>query len=263
LLYAGVSRFGARRAQLWVASILLFTPQLIFSGQGGVTSGYADFPLAVYYLAAVTFLLEYWEKGAADFLLPFGLLAGALPWVKGDGAILWSCLMAPAMVKILRRRDWGGLAPTLLPGLTVLIGWRIFLLAAKPSTGEIFLPVTLSTLRENLWRAPEIASAVVRELLNGLRWGPLWIAALAASFLLAGNRLRKGLIVLPVAIFLPIALYAGIYVFTAWDFRLHLENSFPRLLIHVSLVAALLIAISTPIGRARQKEPGATTETPI
>lgn len=260
LLYAGVSRFGSRRAQAWAPPVLLMAPQLIFSGQGGVSSGYADFPLAVFYLAAVIFLLEYWETDDARLLLPFGLLAGAMPWVKSEGAILWSCLIAMAMIRVIRRRDWRKAATAVLPGLAVLIGWRIFLLIAKPSTGEVFLPLTPSTLRDNLWRAPLIVRAVAAEMLNWRHWGPLWIVIAAAALFLIANRRRKRLVVLPMSVFLPIALYAGVYIFSAWDFLLHLNNSFPRLLTQVSLVAALIVAIVLPIGRERKGERDGSTQ---
>jgi hypothetical protein len=254
LLYVGVSRFGGRHAPWAAMAMILLAPQLIFSGQGGVSSGYADFPLAVFYLAAVTLLLEFCEEGGAALALSFGLLAGALPWVKMEGAILWSCLMAMAMVRVIQRRDWRGAAPTILPGLIVLIGWRIFLLFAKPSTGEVFLPITPSTARNNLWRSPQIAQAASHELLNWRHWGPLWIAVIAATCFLIAKRRGADRIVLPAAVFLPIALYAGTYIFTAWNFLYHMDNSFPRLLIHVSLVAAVVVAVGAPMGRAQKNE---------
>jgi hypothetical protein len=162
--------------------------------------------------------------------------------------------MALAMVKVFQRRDWRGAASTLAPGLIVLIGWRIFLLFAKPSTGEVFLPVTPSTLRNNLWRAPQIAVAVAYEMLNWRHWGPLWIAVIVAALALISKRRGEYRIVLPAALFLPVALYAGTYIFTAWDFLAHLDNSFPRLLIHVSLVAAMMVAVAMPLGREQKDE---------
>jgi hypothetical protein len=254
LLYVGVSRFSGRRAQ-WVAmAMILLAPQLIFSGQGGVSSGYADFPLSVFYLAAVILLLEFYEEGGDTLALPFGLLAGLLPWVKMEGVILWSCLMTMGMVKVIQRRDWRGAAVVVCPGLVMLTGWRVFLFFAKPSTGEVFLPVTPSTARNNLWRAPQIAQAASYELLNWRHWGPLWIAVIAATCFLIARRRSADRLVLPAAVFLPIALYAGTYIFTAWDFLYHMDNSFPRLLIHVSLVAALLVAVVAPMGRAQKEE---------
>jgi hypothetical protein len=252
LLHASVSRFCDYPAQVAAAmAMTLLAPQLIFSGQGGVSSGYADFPLAVFYLAACALLFEFYEDGSAGVLLPFGLLAGTLPWLKKEGAILWTCLIAMAMIKVIQRRDWRRAAPALAPGLAVLIGWRIFLMIAKPSSGEEFLPVTPSTLGSNLWRAPQIAWAVMQELMNWRHWGPFWVAVIAAALFLMANRSRERRVILPAAVFLPIALYAGVYIFTGWDFLVHLNNSFPRLLIHVSLVAMLMAPVAAPIGRAR------------
>jgi hypothetical protein len=68
------------------------------------------------------------------------------------------------------------------------------------------------------------------------------------------DRRRKRRAILPSAVFLPIALYAGAYIFTGWDFLVHLNNSFPRLLIHVSLVAVLMMAVAAPIGRANRQD---------
>jgi len=258
LLYTSVSRFGDRRAQAWAPpALLLLAQQIIFRGQGGLSSGYADFPIATFYLAAVILLLEYYEKGDAGLLLPFGLLAGTLPWTKREGAILWSCLIAMAMIRVIQRRDWRAVAPAVLPGLAISIGWRIFLTFAKPSSGEEFMPLTPSSLRNNIWRAPYIARAAAGELLNWRQWGPLWIAAVVAVLFLVAKRRRGTVGVLPAAVFLPIAIYAGSYIFTNWDFLAHLENSFPRLLLHVSLAAALMVAVSIPIGaigRARYSE---------
>src|SRR5262249_41610310 len=171
----------------------------------------------------------------------------------------WSCLIAMAMIKVFQRRDWRRSALPVAPGLAVLIGWRIFLMIAKPSSGEEFLPVTPSTLRTNLWRAPLIAWAAVPELLNWRRWGPLWVSVAAAAIFLIAKRRRERRIVLLAAVFLPIALYAGAYIFTGWDFLVHLNNSFPRLLIHVSLVAALMVAVAAPIGRARKDKSDRST----
>lgn len=255
LLYTGVSRFGSHAAQLWVALALLAAAKLTLLGEGAVASGYADFPMAVYYLAAIVFLLEYFEDDDADALRLFGLLAASMCWLKREGAILWGCLIVLAMIGIIRRRDFHKTATAVLPGLVMLIGWRIFLNVAKPSSGNEFLPVTASTLRNNLWRAPDIAQTVLQEMLSWRRWGVLWIAAFLAATLLMFDRRRQPRIVLPLAVAAPVAIYSGIFLFSAWgDFLLHLTNAFPRLLIQVSLVAVLMAAVAAPAGRGRGKD---------
>ncbi len=255
LLCTCLSRFDSRPPRLWLALALLAASKYVLLGEGAVSSGYADFPMAVFYLASVIFLLEYRETGDADALGLLGLLAASMCWLKQEGAILWGCLTVLAMIEIIRRRDFRKIAATVLPGLLLLIGWRIFLNIANPSTGVVFLPVTPSTLRSNLWRAPDIAQAVLQELLNWRRWGLLWIAAFLAAAFLAMNRSRKHSIILPLSVVIPVALYSGIYLFSAWgDFLLHLTNSFPRLLLQVSPAAVLMVALVAPIGRARVKD---------
>ena len=264
LLHTSVMRFSSSRARLWITpALILMAQQIIFRGQGGISSGYADLPIAVFYLASFTLLLEYFEKDDARLLLLFGLLAGALPWVKREGAILWLCLIAMAMIRVIQRRDWRRIAPITAPGLAVLIGWRIFLMIAKPSSGDEFISPTLSSLRDNLWRAPQIARAVMIELLNWRFWGPLWVAVIVSAILIISKWKDGRRVILPLAVFAPIAIYSSVYIFTGWEFMIHLNNSFPRLLIHVSLVAMLMVALIAPIGRfskddSNRYEPGGT-----
>lgn len=250
LLYAGVSRYGSRpdaKARLWLALALLTTAKVILVGEGAMASGYADFPMGVIYLGAVLLLLEFYEDGGLDVSRLLGLIAGLLCWLKGEGAILWACLVSLAAIRIIQRRAWKNLVPIVLPGLTLTIGWRIFLLIANRSVGQDFLPVTPATLRNNLWRAPHIALAALQELSRWRRWGLLWVAAAAVTLFLVFNRQHKRLLILPVTVILPILLYASVYLFSAWDFLVHMDNSFPRLLSHVSLAATLMVALAAPI----------------
>ena len=142
-------------------------------------------------------------------------------------------------------RDWWQLACTAFPAILVIAGWRAFVHLVSPAGSNQFMPVGWDTLRANLWRLPSIAQAVFNELVNWRHWGAFWlIIALVMLWLIYFAIRFKGydqagaaLIVL-----LPIALYSGTYVFSIWPmFILHLESSFPRLLIHLSPVAALIV----------------------
>jgi hypothetical protein len=252
LLFVGVSRDGLRphtTPRLWLALALLTTAKVIIVGEGSMASGYADFPMAVFYLGAVILLLEFCEDGGMRVARLFGLVAGFLCWVKVEGAILWICLVSLAVIHIIQRRAWRNFVPIVFPGLTIVIGWRIFLFIVNRSTGQDFLPLTLTTLRNNLWRVPHIALAALHELLRWRRWGILWIAVAAVTVFLIFNRRQKYPLILPATVILPILLYASVYLFSAWDFLLHMDNSFPRLLSHVSLAAVLMVSVATPIGR--------------
>jgi hypothetical protein len=250
LIGAGMARFGGAVWQTSLAFLLIATTPLSMVGDGSASSGYADFPLAVSYLAAVVYLIEHWIEGSGRLLPMLGCLAAIPCWVKQEGAILWLCLIALAVIKILQRRQIRLLLWLILPGLVVLIGWRAFVGFVKPPTGENFLPVTPVTLWNNLDRAQVIFPAAMSEMSNWKHWGVLW-PTVAVSILILVIR-DRGMIALPLAVIAPIAFYCGVYFFTAWSVAMHFNSSFPRLLIHVALVAVITVAIAA--GHLRRKD---------
>lgn len=248
LVLAGNRRLGISGGRVFIAPVLVFTAPLLLIGDGSASSGYADFPLAVFYLAAVIWLMEFWRRGDfAALRLAGALLAGAC-WLKQEGLILWLCLMALMAIRLVvdrsAWRNWRQLLIAALPGLVVIATWRGFVRLMNPPGGDEFLPISLNTLQANLWRLPGIIRAVLNELANWRHWGMFWIAISLATAWLILSALRQkrsepaGLVL---AVLMPIALYSGVYVFSIWpDFIGHLESSFPRLLIHIALVASLL-----------------------
>ena len=242
LIAVGVARTGCAVWQTVFAFLLIAATPLTLVGDGSASSGYADFPLAVFYLAAVVYLIEYWIEDAERSLRLLGCLAAIMCWVKQEGAVLWLCLIALAVVKIVQRRQARRLPELILPGLTLLIGWSVFVGFVKPPTGDNFLPITPQTLWNNLNRATTIFPSAISEMLNWKHWGVLWPMAAVSIALLAGDRRLAALAALVIA---PIALYCGIYFFSAWPgFATHMSSSFPRLLIHITPVAVVAVVVA-------------------
>ncbi len=246
LLHGGAQRLGVEGWRRFIAPLLVSTTPLLLIGDGSASSGYADFPLAVFYLAAVVWLMEFWRSGDGKALQLAGVLLASACWLKQEGAILWLCVMGMVAAKSLFaravRRDWRQLVMAALPGLLVIVGWQTFLWFANSAADAQFLPLGLSTLRANAWRLPQIAQAVFGEFTNWRHWGGFWLMTLAAFFYLLWRRERR-MLILPLAVLLPVAIYSGVYVFSIWpSFLMHLQSSFPRLLIHVSLVTLLNIS---------------------
>ncbi|MFN8000131.1 MAG: hypothetical protein U0X75_03830 [Acidobacteriota bacterium] len=246
LLYLGQRMSGVRARRVLVAPLALFGIPLLWLGDGSASSGYADFPLAVFYLAAVIYLVEFWRTGATASLWLAGILAAATCWLKQEGLILWMSVMSLAACKFLVTRQWRfGLkhwSLAALPGIVILAGWRIFMrVIAQPGTEE-FMPVTPGNLRDNLWRIPEIAHGVVSEMLTLRHWGVFWVLIAAALVWLLWRRSLREWLPLALAVLLPITAYASVYIFTL--FTGHLESSFPRLLLHVTPTATLLLALA-------------------
>lgn len=246
LLIGGNRLLGICSWRRLVAPLLIFTTPLLLIGDGSASSGYADFPLAVFYLAAVVYLLEFWRTGDAAALRLAGAIAACGCWLKQEGAILWLCAMAIAAIvlaaKRANRREWFALAGAAFPGLLIVAGWQLFVRLMSLSEIKQF-SISLHTLRNNLWRAPVIAWAELAEFANWRSWGAMWLLVAATIVLLIRRRELSRFFVLPLAVLLPLGLYSGVYIFSLWpSFAAHLESSFPRLLIHVSLVAVLFVA---------------------
>lgn len=78
LLYTGGRRLGGHWLRGLAAAWLLFAAPQVTTGVVGATSGNADFPLAVAYLASIVYLSDYYATGER----------GAVRLVWGLGAIL-------------------------------------------------------------------------------------------------------------------------------------------------------------------------------
>jgi len=249
LLYVGGSRIGGQRWRGFLSAFLLFFVPLTIIGDGSVSSGYADFPIAVFYLASVMYLMEYVKTGSKGGLYISGCLSALLPWVKQEGLVLWLCLATITTIKVLQRREMKLLLFLLLLGVLLFGGWRVFLGIIEVPIGRDFLPFDLMTLWSNLDRGEVIVKAAVKEMMNWRHWSLLWMGMLLAlPFLFMTNSRRKQPVVLLLTVIIPIILYLGTYLFSAWSpFIGHINCSLSRLLLQVSLVALLIIGLAIPI----------------
>jgi len=166
-----------------------------------------------------------------------------LPWVKVEGIILWAVAMSTALLSGMRRRE---IIRAALPGLLVFTAWQLFLRGMHTVASPDNVPVTLENFFGRVHRTGPIAALLFLRLSDWSRWSILWPLAAAALLSLACRHDRRAL-PLAVAIVLPIAIYCGSYIFSAWpQLSVHVNTSLPRLLIHVSLPALLAIVLAVP-----------------
>ena len=247
LLFAAGLRLGKRVGPGVAAALLLFcVPQLV-AGAGSAASGYADFPLAVFYLGAVVYLADYAVTGERGSLRLAVALAACLPWVKQEGLLLALCVLALAAAALWQRRRLAvGLvvAPTVL-SLSLL--WTAFHTVRGTPPDQTFLPFTLATLGANLDRLGPTLLAMRTEMLSAEPWGVLWPALLVALLLLVLQPDPPPVTLLALAIALPLLGYAAVYLFSAWQpYTLHVTSSLPRLLSHVAPLAVLVVGLALP-----------------
>lgn len=237
-------------------ALFTFTPLEIL-GAGSATSGYADFPLAVYYLGALFYVFQAVGSPRPGDLWLAGWLAAALPWTKQEGTILWVCLLAVAFLA-LGRPGWRGLLRRLIqlaaPGVGVLLAWRVFVAVTRVETALAFHPVSLGLLRERLHLWDEIGGEMAKRALEPGDWGFLWVLfPVAAIFGLCArwsrqSRRRLLLMGAVIAVIAPLPFFGLLYFFTRWEpVTLHVNSSFSRLLLPLSLPAIVLIAWMTAV----------------
>jgi hypothetical protein len=234
---------GCRWSGLAAATILPFVPFLT-SAPGGVIVGYADFPLSVVYLACLGYILLFSIKGDSRALIIYGLCLALLLWIKREGLILWMVLAFLGLIVCWRRGKLARFGISLLPGLLLIAGWRVYLsfIHCVPSS-EFSLSVS-GKLTELVARIGPIARLLLLELSNQTDWSIFWLAAALALIYLAFRFRVMQSWILIAAVIAPIVLYCATYLFTTWsNYLAHVTSSLPRLILQ--LVPASLLAIAT------------------
>jgi hypothetical protein len=161
--------------------------------------------------------------------------------------ILWVCLIALALLA-LGRSGWRGLLRLAAPGAGVLLAWQGFVAVARVETASVFYPLSLGLFLDRLHLWDEIGGAMVKLTFNPGDWGLLWILfPVAAIFGLWAHRSRRSLLLVG-AVVAPLPFFVLLYFFTKWEpVTLHVQSSFSRLLLPLSLPAIVLIAWMTAL----------------
>jgi hypothetical protein len=261
LLYVSGSRTGGSRVHGWLPAMMLFFVPLAIFRDGSATSGYADFPLAVCYLAAAVYVAEYWKSGASDALRLASCLSALLPWVKQDGTILWLVIAVLIAVKGVSRKQLKAPLAAIMPGLLVALSWIVFVRVVKAPFMDAFLPVRPATLWAHLDRWPPVVKAMYSEMADWTHWSLMWPGLLLALPMTRSTERRAQIIALLMAVIAPVTLYSWVYVFSSLQYMEHVTSSLSRLLLQVTPVAVLILGLSIPRYRARDSETPARTQT--
>jgi hypothetical protein len=246
LLLRGAPVFGGCRRQGVIAAVLVFAIPAAVLGEGA-SSGYADFPMGVFYLAAVVYVGEYLRTGDRDYLPLVGTIAACLVWLKQEGMILAPCVVLALLRRFLQDGAWKSLLVVALPGSLLAACWSIYLRNAGVQRGLDFMKVTLANVWNHLGRISDVVDWMAKEVLNWNAWGILWPVFLLA-LVLPGSKTRTQVrLLLAVVVLVPVIVYMGSYVLSSWDpFLDHVKYSLPRLMLHVTPLALLVVAISLP-----------------
>ena len=241
LLVARLS--GNRWVGLLSAAFLAFIPSVTGS-PGGIVVGYVDVPLSVYYLAALGYLLLWFNTNDSRCLIVFAGCSAFLPWTKSEGIILWLVVVALGLVLGLIKRRIAAVFTAIVPGCALILAWRIYLKLVHLWPHSDFSRPSLHVLYQNFSRLGEISAILVVSLAERTHWSIFWVlAGVAVIYLFASRKLDR--IAVAGAIVVPILLYSLTYVFSNWPtYTAHMTSSFPRLLLHVMPVGWLAIGLA-------------------
>lgn len=243
LLGSGAGRLTANPMAKYIAPAILFFLPLMFSPDAGVLSGYADFPLGVFYLASAVYLIAFLNENQSTDLRLALALGAVMPWIKEEGGLLWLCLSLIAIVHLKNRLRYALAFP--LPGFAVIGLWAISKAILHVPRQNVFIPVSVGSLVSNLDRCVPIAYEAFFELTKIDNWSFFWPGVGCALLQIIYLRKRCSGAIL-VAVFIPLALDLSIYLFTTWDFLRHMALSFPRLLLQIAPIGILAIAMALP-----------------
>jgi len=255
LLWSATWRLSGR---LWVAALTalvpLFVPLMADHGLGLLQS-YADFLLGSVYLAAVGALLAWRLKGVEGAWPVAVACAALLPWIKQEGMLLLGSLVLLAAL-VHGWRDWKRTLLFALPGIGIVVAWRIAMHSVHVVDGTAFQALTLENLRANLPRLGPIIYLMGAQLALLKAWSLLWLAVPVALACLAAQRRREALW-LAVALLVPLLLDVIPYLFTRLDLVFHIATSLDRLILQLSLVAVLCLGLALEGSRRPPAPPGA------
>src|SRR5437588_10437253 len=81
------------------------------------------------YVVALGYLACSLESNSSETTLTYASVLTLIPWIKSEGLILWSLLTALGLLVGLARHRFRSFVIAILPGLLVILGWRVYLRA--------------------------------------------------------------------------------------------------------------------------------------
>src|SRR5207302_7541405 len=132
----------------------------------------------------------------------------------------------------------------ILPGLFLILGWRVYLRAMHAVMPSDFARPTFELLTHNLNRLGPIFAITFAEITEMTHWSIFWLLALVAVIYLFASRTLSRLLI-ALGLIGPVLLYLLTYLFSAWpSYTAHITSSLPRLLLQVMPVTWLAIGLA-------------------
>ncbi|MBI5236611.1 MAG: hypothetical protein HY886_10245 [Deltaproteobacteria bacterium] len=243
--YYFVRPFSTRLVALILCAMLATVPRIMEQAAFG-GAGYADMPLAVYFLAATGFGFRFFQEGKKNDFLLSALFLSIGAWTKSEGiTFLASVLIIMSAYAVYTRRREGIkiVIPAVVIAVLFVLPWRLYVHTLPKLSFTMVSELSVSTVLSNMERLPFILKVIVPKLFTANKYHITW--ALYAVLTLWGFRsfTRREYAFLQAALWIQLSFYIFVYVITPFDLKPHIETSFDRLTIHLLPIAFLCMAV--------------------
>jgi hypothetical protein len=244
-------RLGTASLTGWCAGTAMFFVPYAFCGIWGMFSGYADLPLGVILVAAISRIPSLAKTEDARLL---GLVAALLPWMKREGQALWLVVALLATVQLVRTRRMRDLSWVIAPGALLIVTFDAAMNFVDALPQSDSFTVSFSELPSRLGRMGVIANHLGEKVMDFESWSLLWLGAILATLALLLRRKTSLAGTLGGGLILCWLLLGSAYVLGYPDqFENHIPTTVDRILLQFMPLAMLTIAMAVPRVRAKSK----------
>ena len=237
---------GSRLTGLCAAAALFFVPY-IFSGTWGMFAGYADLPLGVLFLAAISRIPSLTTESGMAHARLLGILAALLPWMKREGQHFWLIVVLLALVQMWRAKVWRPLPWVAIPGIAMIAAFEGSMAALHALPYRNAVAVSISGLDEKVGRMGFVANRLLVELVDFDAWSLLWPGAIIAIIALLIRCRFAIATTFGGALFLAWTLLAAGYIFGfPSDLEAMISVTIDRIALQFVPLAVLTIALAVP-----------------
>jgi len=245
IFYHFVRAEVSREAALVSTAMLATVPRIM--EQAGLTGvGYADLPLAVYFISAAGFAFKYMDSGKSrDFLL-CALFLSLGAWTKNEGLSFLIIGLALLCLHALFKDPRAAARPVLVSALTVaaVAGPWIVYRSALPEISEGHVTgVSFGSAVANLSRLPTIVSTILPRLFTANKYHAAWGVYVLFAVLAAKRFREKGYALLHLLLWGQFAAYVFVYIVTPRELKPLIRASVDRLTIHLLPLVFFCVAL--------------------
>jgi hypothetical protein len=240
LIRERIGRLISPSAGAWCAAILAWIPQFAVAPEGGALSAYNDIAVAAFAAGAFFELIDTESRNRE---IRFGLWLAFLVLTKSEG-LPFALVFLVIGAFVFRKRI---ITPAVITTIatTALFIWRMRIPAGDEEDVFRLLP----TIPEKLHRIGIALAAFPRHMFLLPRWGILWIAIIIAAII--ATRVDRAAWFAIAIIGSMLAIYAAVYVTTAWVPSELIAVTADRLLMHVIAPSLFLLALAARAKTAR------------